>query len=164
MDWLNENAGAIQAVATVLLVLLTTIYATLVARQARLADHQVKEMARGSRAQATIDIMKFLQAEYVRDARRIVRSMAPTEDWEREWTENQVEAAGIVCSSFDAVSMLVENDLLDKEPFTSTWAVTLVKCFEVCEPYIKSLRADQSGPTFWANFERAAAAAREKLS
>jgi hypothetical protein len=75
-----------------------------------------------------------------------------------------VEAAGIVCSSFDAVAMLVENDLLDKEPFTTTWAVTLVKCFEVCEPYIKGLREDQSGPTFWSNFERAAEAARGKLN
>jgi hypothetical protein len=163
VEWLNENSGAIQAVATVLLVLLTAVYASLVAREARFADRQVKEVARGSRAQATIDIMMFLQAEYVRDARRTVRAMVPTENWEEAWTEKQIEAVGIVCSSFDAVAMLVENNLLDEEPFTTTWGVTLVKCFEVCEPYIGSLRADQSGPTFWSNFERAANLAARKL-
>jgi Domain of unknown function (DUF4760) len=105
--------------------------------------------------------MKFLQAEYVRDARRTVRSMQPTDDWEQEWTEAQVEAVGVVCSSFDAVAMLVEHDLLDEGPFVRTWAVTLVKCFEVCEPYIRSLREDESGPTFWSHFERAALAAKE---
>ena len=163
MDWLNENSGAIQAISTVLLVLLTAAYAVLLRRQIRSADRQVEMVAKGSQTQATIDIMMFLQAEYVRDARRTVRSMRPSENWERDWTAQEIEAVGIVCSSFDAVAMLAEHDLMDPEPFTTGWAVTLVKCYEVCEPYIRSLREDQSGPTFWSNFERAAAAAAKKL-
>jgi hypothetical protein len=164
VDWLNDNSGAIQAVATVLLVLVTMAYATLVRWQARLSERQVKETARGSQAQATIDVMLFLQAEYVRDARRTVRAMPPNDAWEEAWTPGQIEAVGIVCSSFDAVAMLVLNDLLDEDPFVGTWAITLVKCYEVCEPYIRRLREDQSGPTFWKNFEWAAGRAAEKLA
>ncbi len=159
MDWLNENSGAIQAISTVLLVLLTAAYAVLLRRQNRAANLQVEAMAKGSQAQAMIDITMFLQAEYVRDARRMVRSMSPSEDW----TEKQVDAVGIVCSSFDAVARLGENGLIDPEPFIATWAATLIRCHEVCKPYIQSMQKDRSGPTYWSAFVDAATAA-EKLA
>ena len=163
MHWLNENSGAIQATATTVLVVLTGAYAWLVRKQAKAADLQVREVAKSSRTQAMIEVMLFLQAEYVREARRVVRGMTPREDWEQHWSQDQIEAVGIVCSSFDAVANLVDHGLLDDELLTTTWGVTLVRCFTVCEPYIRSLREDQSGPTFWRSFEEAARRAERNI-
>jgi hypothetical protein len=162
LHWLNENSGAIQASATTVLVVLTAAYAWLVRKQAKAADLQVREVAKSSRTQAMIQVMLFLQAEYVREARRVVRGMTPREDWEKHWSQDQIEAVGIVCSSFDAIANLVDHGLLDDELLTTTWGVTLVRCFSVCEPYIRSLREDQSGPTFWRSFEQAARRAERR--
>lgn len=46
VDWLNDNAGAVQAVATALLVLVTAIYAGLVWKQARSAGKLADETTR----------------------------------------------------------------------------------------------------------------------
>jgi hypothetical protein len=143
-------------------VVLTAAYAWLVRKQAKAADLQVREVAKSSRTQAMIEVMLFLQAEYVREARRVVRGMTPGEDCEH-WSQDQIEAVGIVCSSFDAVANLVDHGLLDDDLLTTTWGVTLVRCFSVCEPYIQSLREDQSGPTFWRSFEQAARRAEHRL-
>ena len=160
MHWLNGNAGGIEAIATVVLVLLTAVYASLTFRQAKAAERQVDATTRATRAQTILDVVGFLQAEHVRDARAMVRQLSPDC---RAWSKDEERAAATVCASFDVVAMLVSNDLLDKVPFTTNWDVALVQCFRICEPFIEGVRADGAGPTYWLQFETAAREAGKKL-
>jgi len=164
MGWLNENAGAVQAIATVILVLLTAAYASITFVLARHADRQVKATARASEAQALLSVIVFLQQQFVRDARNIVGRMNRPQDWESEWSKSELDAASIVCSTFDAASQLVVYGLIDPEPFTTSYGPRLVQAYHVCEPYIISRRNAGMGPTFWASFEERACAASARFS
>jgi hypothetical protein len=160
MQWLNHNAGGIEAIATAVLVLLTAAYASLTFRQAKAAERQVDATTRATRAQTILDVVGFLQSEAIRDARTAVRRLSP--DWSK-WSVDETKAAATVCASFDVVAMLGSNNLLDNELFTINWGVALVQCFRICQPYIESRRADGAGPTYWLQFERAAKEASKKL-
>jgi hypothetical protein len=153
----------VQALATVVLVALTATYALLTRRLAILADRQGKIAQRTAEAQKVLTVVGFLQAEYVRDARTTIRALKPSENWKAEWTTDQKKAAGIVSSTFDVIAMLVLNDLLDEEPFTTNWADALTTCFTVCEPYIHAMRADGAGPSYWGSYEKLALIASEKV-
>jgi hypothetical protein len=163
MDWLNENSGAIQAVATIVLVVLTAAYATLTLILARSARRQLEATRRASEGQAVLSIVTFLQIPQVREARAIVRNMNRPSDWESEWSKKEQNAVSLVCSSYDAAAMLITSGLVEAEPFTTTWGPSIIACYDVCEPYVLSMRERASGSTYWSSFEAVARAASEKL-
>jgi hypothetical protein len=162
MGWLNHNAAAIQAVATVMLVLLTGAYATMTFFLSKHAREQILVTARASDAQTMLKVIDQLQAEHVRAARKIVQARLPLSP-AAPWSAEEQHAAGVVCAAYDAIAMLVANELIDEEPFTTNWAGSLVRCYVACKPYIELIRKE-SGEVYWKHFEDAALRANARVA
>lgn len=162
MQWLNENAGAVQAVATIALVILTGLYATITLALANRAREQVKVMRETSQANAAISLVRFLQEPDVRKARATVRGLAPTKDWIHAWSPDEQSAASLVCSSYDVAGILITHQLVLAAPLITNWGPSLAACFDACEPFIQDMR-QSSGPTYWSNFETIVGMVPEEL-
>ena len=152
MNWLNGNSGGIQAVGTVLLVIITAMYASVTLTMANRARQQVEMTTRASQVQATLSIIQYLQSPDVRAARAIVRNLKPTTDWMRDWTPDEQSAAASVCASYDAAAMLIVQRYVEPEPLVTTWGPSVSACFRICEPFIRSLK-ETNGPAYWRHFE-----------
>src|SRR5437870_4295267 len=67
---------------------------------------QLLEVRAGSMGQNLISIINFLQGASLRDARTIVRGRLRNKNYQ-DWTEAEMAAADMVCSSYDVVSILL---------------------------------------------------------
>ena len=114
---------------------------------------QLRAMQRGAVGQNIVSLVNFLQAPYVRDARRTVRASLKAKLYEH-WTEKEKRDASLVCSTYDAASILIyRQGLVPPDPFIKNWGASIKDCYEICKDHITEMQKEEnSGPLYWTNF------------
>ena len=95
------------------------------------------------------ELLKILEAEHVRDARRTVireiRKMKNTEWWENEALEKQ---AALVCATYDILGRMIQYDRLDSflpggygEFFARYWGPSIIDAHRILATFLDYRRA-----------------------
>ena len=113
---------------------------------------QLRAMRSASSAQSILSLVTFLQAADVRAARGVVRKdlfNKPIKDW----SEDEVFHASLVCSSYDVAAILMKKGLVEADTFIDNWGPSIKHCFEILKEYIQDMqKPENSGPHYWNDF------------
>jgi hypothetical protein len=87
----------------------------------------------------------------VRRARKLIFKLKnkPIENWNQE----EIEAAEIVCSTYDTVALMIRHKLLPSDIIAHSWGSSLRNSFQILAPLIRRYRQDFVSPEYWANYE-----------
>lgn len=152
MKWLNQNSGAVQAVATVVLVAVTAIYAYLTRSISREMKSQREDAQTMARTTNLLALAEFLQNSDARAARRHVLHTLASKPYV-EWTDADRLEAGRVCSSYDLAGILVRRTLVDKDLVVDNWGPSIFRCYQVLRPHIQEMQTmDRGGSRYWDDF------------
>mgnify|MGYP001593241384 CR=1 FL=1 len=103
-----------------------------------------------------IEIVKLLQDQGMRDARRALLEMREKENerWKdlAKWTENEKKQAEMVCGIFNIIGTMVIRNAIQKE-LVLEWDYPIVRCWEAAEPMVSKYRHERQAPDYWKNFE-----------
>jgi hypothetical protein len=112
---------------------------------------QVRELRRATYAQVFANVVRVLQEEEVRKARRILFGLKgrPLE----KWTEEERLTAERVCQSYDSVGIMVRIGLLPKAIVTRNWGDSLVRSWDAARPLVSYYRVERPDPELWDDFE-----------
>ena len=112
---------------------------------------QLKEMRRTTQAQAYSVALEHLQDEKVRHARRTVFHLKgkPIEKWNKE----EIEAAEIVCHTYDSIAQMVRNNLLSKKTIVQSWGPSLRNSWPILSPLVQKYREDFNAKETWDDYE-----------
>ena len=111
---------------------------------------QLLEMKRSSRLSAFLAVVDFLQAERVREARRILISLK--EKKFDDWTKEECDAADLALRKLNAVAIIVQNHLIPVNYVLPEWENTLILCREAAEPLVRKYR-NERGINYWRQLE-----------
>lgn len=115
---------------------------------------QLKETQRTTQAQTYTTVLSHLQNEEVRRARRVVFRLK----WKspKDWSREEIDAAEIVCHTYDAVGQMVQHEFLSKEMILKNWGYSLRKSWPILSPLIKEYRRRRDACELWDDYERLA--------
>jgi hypothetical protein len=113
---------------------------------------QLKAMQHGATGQNILPLVNYLQAENVREARTTVRKNLKGKSF-NSWTDDEKLKASLVCSSYDAASLLIfRQKLVPSDPFIRNWGPSIKDCYEICRPFIDEMqKPENSGPAYWSD-------------
>ncbi len=123
---------------------------------------QLSEMRKTTQAQAYSVALERLQNEKVRNARRIVFHLKgkPIEKWNKE----EIEAAEIVCHTYDTIAQIVRNNLLSRSIIIQSWGPSLRNSWPILSPLIRKYREDFEAQEYWDDYEWLATQAQKARS
>ena len=117
--------------------------------QIGLAKNQVAIAFSDSQIRNTLAVTQYLQSTDVRDARgRLFRRQERGET--SQWSQEDEDAASLVCASFDYAQLFAEHGLIHPE-ILMNWGPTITRCHAICAPIIER-RRNTYGPSFWRHF------------
>jgi len=135
---------------SVILVAVLIVYA----RQLATMREQMAAARHSATGQNLLALANFLQAEDVREARRVVIQALKGRGF-IEWTLEEKQAAAKVCSSYGTAGVVIETGLVPAEPIIENWGPSIRNCYEVLQEFIRDMqRRDKNGPAYWAVFDR----------
>ena len=138
MDW--------QTVANIA----TTLTIIVAMPAAGFALFQLREMKRGSSLSAFIAVVDFLQEEHVREARRILVSLAG-KNFET-WTTEERDATDLALRRYNSVATIVQNHLIPINFVLPEWENSLILCWEAAQPLVSKYR-NERGIDYWRQLE-----------
>jgi hypothetical protein len=138
MDW--NAITAISPLLETIIILITAIFVLF----------QLKEMKRATIAQAFFVIVSYLQTPECREARKVLIKL--NEKDFTKWTDEQIKNAGIACSTYDGVGILIRKKVIDHRMVTVEYRNSIICCWEHARPMIESYR-EERGNDFWDDFE-----------
>jgi hypothetical protein len=122
-------------------------------RQVRLVNLQMQEMRRSTTAQHILSLLNFIESDEIRAALNLVYTTLHKTRF-TDWTEDQLQAASKVCTSFSTAGTILQSGLVPLEPLIVGWEPTLMRCYQVLEPYIREMqKPENAGPQYWAGFD-----------
>lgn len=117
--------------------------------QIGLAKNQAAISFSDSQIRNTLAVTQYLQSKDVRDARgRLFRRQERHETG--QWSQEDEDAASLVCASFDYAQLFAEHGLIHHKILIN-WGQTITRCYAICEPIIERRRKTY-GPGFWRHF------------
>jgi len=116
---------------------------------------QLIAMRKSSEGQNILSLVNYLQAQDVREARRIVRTTIKEKNLKSEaWNDSEERAASLVCSTYDVAAILIRSGVVPSKPFVENWGPSIRDCYEVLSSYIKNMQLPQnSGPEYWDDID-----------
>ena len=145
------------AIQSVVLIIVLVVYA----KQLAAMREQVAAARSGSIGQNLLELSNFLQAEDVREARRVVIEKLPNRDM-TSWSAEETSAAAKVCSSYGTAGVVVETGAVPIDAVIEHWGPSIRRCHGILEPFIRD-RQRLNGATYWAVFDRLFALADKAL-
>jgi hypothetical protein len=140
-------------VIQVLLGLVATATCLVYYYQLRVMSHQLSAMQESSKAQSSLELVSFLQASEVREARRIVRESLSSKKF-HDWTTDDKRSASLVVANYDVAAALIREGLAPVSLICANWGPSIKHCFEILKPFIDEQRNRPGGsPAYWSNFE-----------
>ena len=116
---------------------------------------QVSEMRKATYADAYKAAVDILQADDVREARKIVFRYLTDKPLE-QWNEEEKDIAEKVCSTYDLVGLMVREGMLPEKFIVDGWGASLRKSWRILSPMIVSYRAQRNSLELWDDYERLA--------
>lgn len=124
---------------------------------------QRMQLERSLHASVHAEIVKILQPEHVRDARRQVMTHLSTIPW-KEWIESgDVKYAETVAHTYDVAGQMAKFTRLPDE-WIDSWAESIASCWEVLEPWIEHVCDKRNYSATWNEFRDLAKMARLKVA
>ncbi len=121
--------------------------------QLRVMSKQLSAMQESSKAQSGLELIAFLQAAEVRDARHHVRESLSQKPL-KEWTTKDRKFAAQVVANYDVAAALLREGLGPVSLIAGNWGPSIKHCFDVLKPYIDEQRSRDGGcASYWSNFE-----------
>ena len=116
---------------------------------------QLRAMRKSSEGQNFLSLVDYLQAQDVREARRVVRTTLKEKVSNSEpLCDSEDRAASLVCSTYDVAAILIRSGVVPAKPFIENWGPSIRDCYEVLRPYIKKMQQpENSGPEYWDDFD-----------
>ena len=116
---------------------------------------QLKAMRKSSQGQNILSLVNYLQAQDVREARRVVRTTLKEKVSKSEpWNDSEERAASLVCSTYDVAAILIRSGVVPSKPFMENWGPSILDCYEILRSYIKNMQLpEKSGPEYWDDFD-----------
>jgi len=112
--------------------------------------YQLREMRRGTVAQAFSTIASTLYEQKVRMARRTLMRNSKSDF--TSWTQKEIDDAEITCVKYDVVGTMVRNKMIDLKMVIKKWRNSLIECYEHAQPMITAYRKNR-GNDFWEDFQ-----------
>ena len=112
--------------------------------------YQLRELKKGTVAQAFSTIASVLEDDKVRMARRTLIGNSKSDF--NTWTGKEKDEAEIACKSYDVVGIMVQNKMIPQKMVIKEWRRSIIKSYEHARPMIEDYRKDR-GDDFWKNFE-----------
>jgi hypothetical protein len=137
-----EVLSTILSFISVLILLVTAVFVWL----------QVREMRQATYATAFKSVYDIIQADDVRDARRIVLTTLADKPVE-SWTDKETKAADKVCASYDCVGIMVHQRMLPIGLVADSWGDSLRRTWRILSPLVMRYRAERNSYEFWNDFE-----------
>lgn len=147
-----DSAG-IAAVASVSTAVIALVAASLVV-------WQIAEMRRATYAAAFKALHDMLQAEELRQDRRLVMTHLRNRPV-ASWTDDEIVRAERVCASYDSVGIMCRMRLVPVDLVADTWCDSIRNSWNVLRPLVEKHRSDRGAPEFWSEFQRLAGRANE---
>ena len=140
VNW--DFVGALANIVTMLIAFST---ASIVVRQ-------VTEARRSTHASSFKVAYDILQDESVRRARRTVMAVLRAKEFET-WTAEEIEAAELVCQSYDSIAIMCRQEYLPTSVIADSWGDSLRKTWKVLRPLVKKYRTDRNSPEYWNDYQ-----------
>lgn len=122
-------------------------------RQFRIMNEQVQEVRRSSAAQHILSLLSFIESDEIRDAMNLVYTTLHKKHFS-QWTEVERQAVSKLCSSFSTAGTILQSGLVPMEPMIVGWEMSVRRCHQVLEPYIREMqKPENGGPQYWAGFD-----------
>ena len=87
---------------------------------------QLRAMRKSSEGQNFLSLVDYLQAQDVREARRVVRTTLKEKVSRSEpWNDSEERAASLVCSTYDVAAILIRSGVVPSKPFRNGVKSTL---------------------------------------
>lgn len=144
-------------IAATLLVYLLQLRA--MRRQIAAAREQTDLSSRQGQVDSLFSLVRYLQEDAAREARRWVINECAASDIE-DWNDKDRVMASRVCSGFDLVGIFARDGIVPLEPILEGWAPSICRTYEVTAAFRRDLRA-KNGPGYWAAFDWLYKKARE---
>lgn len=113
---------------------------------------QIREMRRATYATTFKAIYDMLQAEDIRNARKIVLNKLADKPFE-SWTDEEKKVAEKVCSNYDAVGIIMRNGLIPVKFIADSWGYSLRRTWRILSPMVASYRMQRNSKEFWDDYE-----------
>ena len=116
---------------------------------------QLRAMRQSSKGQNILSLVNYLQAQDVREARRVVRTtLKEKASKSQPWNDSEEISASMVCSNYDGAAILLRSGVVPSKPFIENRGTSIRDCYEVLRPYIKRMQLpENSGPEYWDDFD-----------
>jgi len=148
------------AAQSIVLIVVLVVYA----RQLKAMREQVETAQKAAVGQNFLALANFLQAEDVRDARRIVITDLASRDF-KEWSEEETRAAAKVCSTYGTAGIILETGLVPPMLLLENWGPSIRRCSGILGDFVKDLQSpEKNGPGYWAVYDRLCARVGQRSS
>lgn len=115
-------------------------------------NSQTREMQRSTYAGAFESVFNILQDEEIRSARRLAIRELSHEDF-RNWTFDATEKAEKVIYTYDAVGVMIRNEMLPVNIVIDHWGDSIRKCWDALEKFVYNQREERNAPELFDDFE-----------
>ena len=144
-DWTWTGWAAVEAIGT-------CVGAILVLASLGFLIRQLFLLRRSSYAECYDIVIRRLQDENVRKARAELFKLNEARKAASEWTDNEKEAAEIVCHTYATVGMMARDGTIPMR-IVRNWDYSLVKSWVAAEPLVLKYRQERKAPDLWNDFE-----------
>jgi hypothetical protein len=140
----------IAATQSIVLIVVLVVYA----RQLKAMQQQVETAKNAAVGQNFLALSNFLQAEDVREARRIVIADLAGREF-KEWSEEETRAAAKVCSTYGTAGIVIETGLVPSNLLLENWGPSIRRCSGILGDFVKDLQSpEKNGSDYWAVYDR----------
>jgi hypothetical protein len=118
---------------------------------ALLIIRQLRETRYTTHAQAYSTVIEILQDEKVRQARKIVFSLKDKPLV--KWTPEEINAAQVVCYTYDVVGQMARHHLVPKKIVVDSWGASLRNTWPILSQLIHKYRNEFEASEYWDDYE-----------
>jgi hypothetical protein len=137
-EWISISVAFLALLAAVATVLMSRL--------------QLKDAKRTTRVQNLMNLLHFLYDRDLSEHRKTVRT-GLGEKMLAEWTDEEMQAARSVCSSYDFAGLLVRGGLVPEDLFLESWGPSIRDLYEILAPYLQSAQSSGlSGQDYWSSY------------
>jgi len=113
------------------------------------------EISRARRSTAFLELYKYLQQEYVREARGTLIKLGKKKREYKDWKYYEEKDAEIACHTYDLAGIMVRKKLIEEDLVVNPRLYSITQCWDGAKKWIEEkLREKQKrGKDFWAGFE-----------
>jgi hypothetical protein len=148
---LQDYTSMIQAIASVMVVITIVVswrQMKIQNDQLALQNAQLADVQQSRSMQMLLEVIKSLL-----DIRPEIESVLRLKEKPLvSWTEEERNAALLVCSRFQLVGILVLNGVIPEKLFAQAWYFSVVNCHKAVEPFLDEIRRNRH-QNYWRAFD-----------